>query len=66
MNFTTKGDLMATTKQSATATKKTRAPRKVKTAAELKAELEKAKAAVAALEQKAYAGELDEAVAATP
>lgn len=49
----------------ATATTKTRAPRKTKTAAELKAELEKAKAAVAALEQKAYAGELDEAVAAT-
>ncbi len=56
---------MATTKQATTGAKKPRAPRKTKTAAELKAELEKAKAAVAALEQKAYAGELEEAVAAT-
>lgn len=56
---------MAQTKQAATGTKKTRAPRKAKTAAELKAELEKAKANLAALEEKAYAGELEEAVAAT-
>jgi hypothetical protein len=56
---------MTTAKQTGTDTKKTRAPRKAKTAAELKAELEKAKAAVAALEQKAYAGELEEAVTAT-
>jgi hypothetical protein len=56
---------MATANQAATSNKITRAPRKTKTAAELKAELEKAKAAVAALEQKAYAGELEEAVAAT-
>lgn len=41
---------------------KQRAPRKVKTAAELKADLEKAKALVAELEQRAYAGELEELV----
>jgi hypothetical protein len=38
---------MATANQAATINKKTRAPRKAKTAAELKAELEKAKAEVA-------------------
>ena len=47
------------------AAKKTRAPRKAPTAAELKAELEKAKLKVAELEQKAYAGELEEAIKAT-
>lgn len=46
----------------ATGTKKTRAPNKVKTAAELKVQVEKARAALAALEQKAYAGEVEEAV----
>jgi len=42
----------------ATATKKTRT-RKVKTAEDLKADLVKARAALAVLEQRAYAGELD-------
>jgi len=42
----------------ATATKTTRT-RKAKTAEDLKAELLKARAALAALEQRAYAGELD-------
>ena len=42
----------------ATATKTTRT-RKAKTAEDLKAELAKARAALAALEQRAYAGELD-------
>ena len=42
----------------ATATKKTRI-RKAKTAEDLKADLAKARAALAALEQRAYAGELD-------
>ena len=45
----------------ATATKTTRT-RKAKTAEDLKAELAKARAALAALEQRAYAGELDEHV----
>ncbi len=45
--------------------KKSRAPRKVKTAADLKADLAKAKAALAALEQRAYAEELDEFVKKT-
>lgn len=43
----------------ATGAKRTR---KTLSAAEMKAKLEKAKAAVAALEQRAYAGELEEAV----
>jgi hypothetical protein len=42
----------------ATATKTTRT-RKAKTAEDLKADLAKARAALAALEQRAYAGELD-------
>ena len=42
----------------ATATKATRT-RKAKTAEDLKADLAKARAALAALEQRAYAGELD-------
>jgi hypothetical protein len=42
----------------ATATK-TRRTRKAKTAEDLKADLAKARAALAALEQRAYAGELD-------
>ena len=42
----------------ATATKKTRT-RKAKTAEEMKADIVKARAALAALEQRAYAGELD-------
>jgi hypothetical protein len=42
----------------ATATKTIRT-RKTKTAEDLKADLEKARAALAALEQRAYAGELD-------
>ena len=42
----------------ATATKTTRT-RKVKTTEDLKADLDKARAALAALEQRAYAGELD-------
>jgi|CryBogDrversion2_11_1035321.scaffolds.fasta_scaffold126140_1 hypothetical protein len=42
----------------ATATKTTRT-RKAKTAEELKADIVKARAALAALEQRAYAGELD-------
>ena len=46
----------------ATATKTTRT-RKAKTAEDLKANLAKARAALAALEQRAYAGELDEHVA---
>jgi hypothetical protein len=45
----------------ATATKATRT-RKAKTAEDLKADLAKARAALAALEQRAYAGELDEHV----
>lgn len=45
----------------ATATKKTRT-RKAKTAEELKAEIIKARVALAALEQRAYAGELEEHV----
>ena len=36
--------------------------RKAKSAADLKAQLEKAKAAIAVLEQRAYAGELDELI----
>lgn len=55
---------MADTKKT-TGTKKPRAPRKEKTAAELKLQVEKAKAALAALEQKAYAGEVEEAVKGT-
>ena len=43
----------------------TRKPRKVKTAAELKKDLEAAKAKVKALEAKAYEGELAEAIAKT-
>lgn len=39
--------------------------RKAKTAAELKADYEKAKAALAALEQRAFAGELDEFIKTT-
>lgn len=45
----------------ATATK-TKRTRKVKTSADLKADLEAARAALAALEQRAYAEELDELV----
>ena len=45
----------------ATATKTTRT-RKVKTAEDLKADLAKARAGLAVLEQRAYAGELDEHV----
>ena len=45
----------------ATATKTTRT-RKAKTAEEMKADIVKARAALAALEQRAYAGELDEQV----
>ena len=45
----------------ATATKTTRT-RKAKSAEDLKADLAKARAALAALEQRAYAGELDEHV----
>jgi hypothetical protein len=45
----------------ATATKTTRT-RKAKTTDDLKADLAKARAALAALEQRAYAGELDEHV----
>lgn len=45
----------------ATATKTTRT-RKAKTAEDLKADLAKARAALVALEQRAYAGELDEHV----
>ena len=45
--------------------KKARGPNKVLTTAELKAELAKAKAKVLELEQKAYAGELEEAIRAT-
>jgi len=55
---------MAVAKAS-TAAKKTRAPRKILSAAELKVELEKAKKRVQELEQKAYAGELEEAIKAT-
>jgi len=47
------------------ATVKKTQTRKAKTAAEIKAELEKAKAKVASLEQRAYAGELEEAVKKT-
>jgi hypothetical protein len=45
----------------ATATKTTRT-RKAKTTEDLKADLAKARAAIAALEQRAYAGEIDEQV----
>lgn len=45
----------------ATTTKATRT-RKAKTSADLKADLEAARAKLAALEQRAYAGELDELV----
>lgn len=47
------------------AEKKPRAPRKIKTAADLKADLEKFRSALAALEQRAYAEELDEFVKKT-
>jgi len=56
---------MATAKKAATETTKPRAQRKSKTAADLKADLEKAKAALAALEQRAYAEELDEVIKKT-
>lgn len=57
---------MATIKSAAATTeKKSRAPRKAKTAADLKVELEKARAALAVLEQRAYAEELDEVIAKT-
>jgi len=56
---------MTTTKKSSTEQKQPAKTRKAKTAADLKAELEKAKANLAALEQRAYAEELNEVIAKT-
>ena len=56
---------MPTAKQTTTDAAKTKQTRKAKTAADLKAELEKAKANLAALEQRAYAEELNEVISKT-
>lgn len=56
---------MATAKKSSTEQTQSAKTRKAKTAADLKAELEKAKANLAALEQRAYAEELNEVISKT-